>query len=461
MVSKLIPVWSGMLICVLDSIAMAEGQVIEKAIDHDGDQRTYALYVPDSYDGTEPWPLVINIHGATSTAFEQMEVTGMNDVADANHFLVVYPQANGDPPRWRDDDLNGRGGNDIQFMVSMIDALENDYSIDSAKIYATGLSQGGAMSHALATEFSDHIAAIASVSGHGIFKQTAARPLPLMLMHGTADPIVPTDGATVPETGITHPPNRDVVEAWRNANQCQANPLATEIPNTNLDDESSVTRFDYLSCAAYVTRSGETVASEVVFFEIENGGHAWSGGPDHGFGNLNRDIHATEVIWEFFSRHELPLSPTGDFNGSGVLDVTDIDQLGTEIHRESQRRVFDVNQDGMVTSDDYARWVVDLRQTWIGDADLNGEFNSGDLIEVFSAGLYEKEQPAGWATGDWDGNGAFESGDLIAAFADGGYEQGPRPALRVVPEPSSVVALLAGGILLLRVVRRNRRSETS
>ena len=86
----------------------------------------------------------------------------------------------------------------------------------------------------------------------------------------------------------------------------------------------------------------------------------------------------------------------------------------------------------------------ELRATYFGDANLDGEFNSGDLVAVFATGEYEDEIPnnSTWATGDWDGDGEFGSGDFVLAFAAGGYEQGPRERAAVVPEPNGGIVML-------------------
>lgn len=87
-------------------------------------------------------------------------------------------------------------------------------------------------------------------------------------------------------------------------------------------------------------------------------------------------------------------------------------------------------------------YVHNVLGTWMGDSNLDGEFNSSDLVEVFTAGKYEVDEKAGWAEGDWNGDMLFGSGDLVTAFTDGGYEVGPRPAVAAVPEPSSAILLL-------------------
>ena len=104
-------------------------------------------------------------------------------------------------------------------------------------------------------------------------------------------------------------------------------------------------------------------------------------------------------------------------------------------------------------------YIHDVMHTWVGDSNLDGEFNSGDFVLVFTAGQYE-DTAAGnstWVTGDWDGDHEFSSSDFVLAFADGGFEQGPRAAVAAVPEPSTVV-LLGMGSLLCSMIIRSRKS---
>ena len=105
---------------------------------------------------------------------------------------------------------------------------------------------------------------------------------------------------------------------------------------------------------------------------------------------------------------------------------------------------------------DHGIWVHELKKTYIGDANLDGEFNSGDFVQVFQTGKYETGTGAGWSDGDWNTDGFFSSDDFITAFEDGGYEQGPRTALAAVPEPS-VSLLLVIGFPLWLIGRRTRR----
>jgi hypothetical protein len=139
----------------------------------------------------------------------------------------------------------------------------------------------------------------------------------------------------------------------------------------------------------------------------------------------------------------------GDFNGNGQLDLPDVNMLNSAIAMDGGDLSFDLNADGAVTQTDLNVWVKDLRRTWIGDANLNGEFNSGDFVDVFQVGKYEQNVDAGWHEGDWTGDRRFGSGDFVAAFQDGGFERGPRAAVASVPEPGSGLLLLAVGAWIL------------
>lgn len=159
--------------------------------------------------------------------------------------------------------------------------------------------------------------------------------------------------------------------------------------------------------------------------------------------------------------HSWSLTPfsnmTGDFSGNGALDVTDIDELSVQVRGATNDARFDLNGNSLVDNADLAVWVHDLKKTYFGDADLDGQFNSQDLTLVFQAGRYEDaiQGNSGWASGDWNADAEFTSSDLVIAFQDGGYEKGLRPAVSAVPESNGLVLLVMGvcGLLRLRAAR--------
>jgi hypothetical protein len=157
-----------------------------------------------------------------------------------------------------------------------------------------------------------------------------------------------------------------------------------------------------------------------------------------------------------------PLGATfpGDVNGDGAVDVADIDALTQAVFDNSTDLRFDVDGDQAVTADDRLYWIKEIQRTYLGDANLDNEFSSSDLVQVFAGGKYELDADAGWGEGDWNGDRRFGSGDLVVAFADGGYEQGPRAAVSAVPEPTGIgfAAVTLAWIAVVSSRRHARRA---
>ncbi len=142
----------------------------------------------------------------------------------------------------------------------------------------------------------------------------------------------------------------------------------------------------------------------------------------------------------------------GDFNANGALDAGDIDMLLPGASDPS----LDLNNDGKVDDADRSVWVSDLAKTWYGDVDLNGEFNTADLAQVFTVGRYETGEYATWTEGDWDGNTLFDTGDFIISLADGGYETGPRTDAELVPEPAGAMPISLAMCLFCLLARQSK-----
>jgi hypothetical protein len=147
-----------------------------------------------------------------------------------------------------------------------------------------------------------------------------------------------------------------------------------------------------------------------------------------------------------------------DFDNNGSLGEGDLNILSAAIKAGDTDLKYDVNADGSVNVSDLDYFVTnqDKLNTWIGDADLSGAFNSSDLVNVLAAGKYEAEQAAVWSEGDWNADALANSSDLVAALAGGGYEVGPKGAVGAVPEPSALVLLLLG-LSATAGARRRRR----
>lgn len=119
----------------------------------------------------------------------------------------------------------------------------------------------------------------------------------------------------------------------------------------------------------------------------------------------------------------------GDFNRDGQLNIDDVDLLCAAVQHEADDQ-FDLNEDGLVDAADLSQMIQTTLQTSFGDANLDGVFNSADLIAVFQAGQYEdtESKNSTWATGDWNCDGEFSSGDMVTAFQKGNYQPAAVPS---------------------------------
>lgn len=261
-----------------------------------GEERRYLLYVPESYDPTVPTPLVITLHGFAQWPANQAAVSRWNDLADEYGFIVVYPAGTGFPMRWRTSGASGSATDpmqDVAFISDLIDKLSDEYNIDPTRVYANGLSNGGGMSFVLSCKLSERIAAFGSVAGAYSFPWAAcnpSRPVPAIIFHGTADPIVPYQGGPSGPSGFTFPYIPDWVDSLARRNGCD------EVPQ-NLATSGDVSGVQYTSCAG-----------DVDFYTIAGGGHSWPGGgylPKFIVGNITHDIDASRTMWEFFQQHPL------------------------------------------------------------------------------------------------------------------------------------------------------------
>jgi len=285
-------------------------QTINETMIHDGITRSYTIYVPASYSAGTPAPMVLNFHGYTSNAFEQMFYGDFRAIADTAGFLLVIPNGTLDATGttyWN----SGWGGtvDDIGFTSALIDQIAATYSVNLSRVYSTGMSNGGFMSYTLACSLSDRIAAIASVTGSMNVGQdlscNAQHPTPVMEIHGTADATVPYEGGGFMEAI----PN--VLSYWVNFNNCNASPVITDVPNTNTADGCTAVHYFY---------SGGTSGVDVEHYKIIDGGHTWPGSMFN-IGVTNNDFNASKKIWQFFLQYDI----NGRIQSNSVADVNAVD----------------------------------------------------------------------------------------------------------------------------------------
>jgi polyhydroxybutyrate depolymerase len=300
--------------------------------------RPYIVHLPPAYDGTVPFPVVIDLHGGGGSAEGARAMTcpggNLNDpgcldrIADCNGFITVYPDGTSDPraPAMRTFDAGGGADgyacvsgiacatkvDDVRYVTDLIDTLEKDLTIDPARIYLTGLSNGGAMTQRLACELSDRVAAIAPIAGGNQFAAldycSPTRPVPVLEIHGTADRCWPIAGGSQACVGLTPAPAQGefvpiaaTVAAWASRNGCQATPTVEDLPDRDPTDGTTVTRITYAGCSK---------GGDVVFLQVNGGGHTWPGGSSvlgpAVVGRVSREFNAGAIMWEFFKTHPMP-----------------------------------------------------------------------------------------------------------------------------------------------------------
>jgi polyhydroxybutyrate depolymerase len=271
----------------------AQSNTVE-TIQHDGMTREYRLYVPAMYDGTEAVPVVFNLHGYGSNAQQQESYGNFKSIADTANFIIVHPEGtvDGSNNQWWNA-FDAASPDDVDFISSLIDELDQNYNIDLNCVYSTGMSNGGFMSFELACSLGNRIAAVASVTGAmpvGKFNTcNAPKPTPIMQIHGTNDPTVPYGGNGTME------PIEDIVDFWVAQTNCNPTPTVTNMPDIDMSDGSTAERYLY---------TGGDQNTTVEHFKIINGGHTWPGAP-FDIGVTNHDIDASVEIWRFFRQYKL------------------------------------------------------------------------------------------------------------------------------------------------------------
>lgn len=258
----------------------------------DGVNRSYIVYLPQSYTQGQELPLVLALHGLTQTGAGIMEFSGFNDVADTGNFIVVYPD--GIANAWNVGFAGGSTSDDVGFLSALIDVLHTQYNIDLNRVYSTGFSNGGFMSYRLACELGDRIAAIAPVSGTmtaaSLVACSPSRPMPVLHIHGTSDFVVSYNG------GFGNTSVQQVLDFWNGFNNCPATPVIVNLPDL-VAEGSTVQRHTWSPCDEDV---------KMALLKVINGGHTWPGSVGvTGIGITNRDINASSEIWNFVKNYSL------------------------------------------------------------------------------------------------------------------------------------------------------------
>lgn len=292
------------------------GATEKRMVAHLGAERPYWLHLPKGKTAGQPLPLVIALHGAFTDGKITEGLTGLSELADEKGFVVVYPEANpmGGIGIWDfmapavvelDSERMALGRDDVGYVRAMLDALIEEGITDPRRVYATGISNGAMMANRLAVDLGDRIAAIAPVAGTGLkagaqFAQPK-RAMPVIYFHGTEDKIVGVDGTDAFTRKPVSLSAEEFTAWWVEQNGCEPEPVAESLPNRVRNDGAKVERLTWAA--------GEKKAP-VIFYRVDGGGHTWPGGsetqPEEVLGKVCRDINASALIWDFFTRFRLP-----------------------------------------------------------------------------------------------------------------------------------------------------------
>ena len=253
----------------------------------DGETRGYQLYRPDDAEASPA--LVVVLHPLDGSARQAEGTYGWNDVADAEGFLVAYPDG-------RNGSWNAGGGccgaaadedvDDVGFVDALIDSLVEAENIDPARVYVTGMSNGAMLSYALACE-TDTVAAIAPVAGTMLADCTGPSPVSVLHVHGTDDTTVRFEGGIATgDTEVDTPSVPSVIEHWRTVDGCTA-PTVTTV---------GAMQHSLAYCAE---------GREVQLTTVAGVGHEWPGSAESGSADAS-PFDATETIWRFFEANPQP-----------------------------------------------------------------------------------------------------------------------------------------------------------
>lgn len=295
-------------------LAVTTGAACAETFEVGAIARTYTAIIPNA----TPAPLVLVLHGNTQQGDDMRTRTSWPEVARREGFAAVFPD--GLNRAWAD--LRGdnghagrsppKGTDDAAFLTALVAKFVRDGIADPRRIYVTGVSNGGHMTMTLVCTHAELFAAAASVIANFTDAMLAAckpsRPVPMLMMNGTADPLIAFEGGrgtsryAVPD-GVS---TENSLAFWRNNNGCAAGDRRpTKLPDKNKDDASTVTRIE----------SDCPEGRDVVLYRIDGGGHRMPGSfPDARFvrvvdallGPQNHDIDGAETIWAFFKGRTLP-----------------------------------------------------------------------------------------------------------------------------------------------------------
>jgi polyhydroxybutyrate depolymerase len=264
------------------------GPVQHGQVSVDGQDRTYRVFVPPTLDRSRPAPLVLVLHGGGNSVDDTVRTTLFDRQASDGGFIVAYPE--GTRLEWNAGTCCGsapsRKPDDVGFLSQMLDRVEADYPVDRARVFLAGVSNGAMMAYRFACEHAERVTAVGSVAGSVVTADCQpSRPVSVIEIHGTEDPLVPYTGGlpSAPEAQGAPPYTAAPAMAtrWADIDHCPA-PAPPKVA-------APLTTDSWTGCAN---------GSAVSLVTVQGGGHVWF---SPGLGPANGAVDATAAIWRFFS----------------------------------------------------------------------------------------------------------------------------------------------------------------
>jgi polyhydroxybutyrate depolymerase len=245
--------------------------------------RNALVHVPKASAGRQ-LPLVLAFHGSGGSGAEMARYSELSGVSDRSHFIVVYPSAAGS--RWTLNDADPSQPHDVAFVARLLRVLNRTTCMDPSRVYATGVSNGGGFTARLGCELSSRFAAIAPVAGgyRSLSDCRPDRPVSVLEIHGTADPVVPYDGKPPDYAGSVP----RFLDAWAAIDHCGADEARTVAQGAQ--------SFAWGACAQ---------GTQVQHLKLEGVGHTWPGGND----SRQSPVSASQAVWQFFRDRVLARGP--------------------------------------------------------------------------------------------------------------------------------------------------------
>lgn len=270
----------------------------------DGLERTYLIHLPTDYNKNESYPLVMAFHGGFGTGQHLANQTGLSSLADREGFMVVYPDGAENPragiQTWNAGNCCGFASrnniDDVGFVRQLVGVLESNYNVDKTRIFATGMSNGAMLTNRLACEASDIFKAVAPVAGTiQIDECKPKNPVPILMVHGTSDLIVPFDGGVGNDSVTKNNMFVSVPQAlkdWSVRNGCDDKEVVKLVASSKTEDVTT-DKIEYTNCSA-----------STILYQVNGGGHAWPGGKANRAQESDeptQSFSASEIIWKFFN----------------------------------------------------------------------------------------------------------------------------------------------------------------